>query len=106
MEETDTRWRRDPTYADSRPLGSATDHSVMLAAGSATRSFEQYFEPDRLSSLEALVGSTGEFVDWDEPPDRRDAQLRKVTILETVGSYGAQNAAKRKHRVRVELRSQ
>jgi hypothetical protein len=104
LEDTDTRWRRAPTYDISRPLGSSRDSAVQMAAGSSRRSWEAYFEPDRVASLEGLVGTTSELTDWDA--DNRQALLLTVTILQTVGSRDAQNAQHRKHRVRLDFLEQ
>lgn len=77
--DSDSFWNRSPSYARSRPLGSNSDNSVLMAIGSAERSFECYLSPSRFTTLEALVGTVGSFTDWDRPvPTTRNALLSRI----------------------------
>lgn len=80
---TDTSWGgRQPSYAQSRPLGSAIDSIVTMAIGSAQRQFECHLSPDRFDVLEALVNTSALFTDWKRPtPDSRNAVL--MTLIPT-----------------------
>jgi hypothetical protein len=77
---SDTGWARpQPSYSQSRPLGSATDSIVTLAMGSAVRSYEVYLTPTRFTALEALVNTRGLHTDWNRPtPDSRQAFLASL----------------------------
>lgn len=80
---TDTLWGRSPSYSRARPLGATVDSVVTMAIGSAVRTFECYLSPDRFDELEALVNTSGSFVDWKRPfPDSRDAFLLQLTIID------------------------
>jgi len=104
---TDGGWNRSPSINRSRPLGSATDDIVALAIGSAERSFECYLTPARYASLEALVNTTGTFVDWARPtPDSRSSYLAKVTQAGWVAVLCEDGQTRRKIRTRLEFVSQ
>lgn len=76
---TDTGWNLSPSVARQRPLGSASDTTKVLAVGSAERSFELWLSPDRFASLQALLLTTGQLVDWERPvPDARTALMLSI----------------------------
>lgn len=108
IENTDTDWTRDPSYSESRPLGSSTDSFVALAVGSATRSYEIYITPDRFRTLEALVNTSASHVDWNRPfPDQRNAFLKRLSIQEAdVTVLCRDGVTRRRIRAMLELASQ
>lgn len=104
---TDTGWNRSPSISRSRPLGAATDDIVALAIGSAERNFECHVTPARFAALEALVNTSGAFIDWGRPtPDSRTAYLQRLTQLGSVAAICEDGQTRRKVRVRLELVSQ
>ena len=104
---SDQGWRRSPTYARRRPLGSATDSVLTLAIGSADRSFELYLSPSRLAILEALVNTSALFTDWERPtPDSRTALLSLVEPLEWLAVACTDGTTQKRVRVNVVLVSQ
>lgn len=104
---SDTGWKRTPKRDRSANLGSATDSIVTLAIGSATRSWEAHFEPDRFDALEALVGSTDTLTDWEAPvPDSRAAYLESIEKVADVAVLCTDNVTRRKLRAKVTFISQ
>lgn len=107
---TDSRWRRQPRRDRNANLGTAADSVVTLALGSAERSYEAYFEPDRFAALEALIGVTDEFTDWDRPtPGTGNAYLDNVEAIREVASIytvSETDRTRRKIRAKVSLLSQ
>lgn len=105
---TDTGWARAPSYSRSRPLGSATDSIVVLAIGSAIRSFECYLSPDRFDTLEGYINTSASFTDWERPtPDSRDAFLLQITPLDPdVRVVCSDGVTRKRIRTRVDLVSQ
>jgi hypothetical protein len=104
---SDSGWNRSPSVSRSRPLGASTDDIVALAIGSAERSFECHLTPSRFATLQALVNTTGTFVDWDRPtPDSRSAYLQRVTQVSWVAALCEDGTTQRKIRTRFDLVSQ
>lgn len=104
---SDTLWKRRTKRDQSANLGSSADSIVVLAAGSATREFELYLSPTRLSQLEALVSRTAEFCDWTRPaPDARQAFLAEIEPVEEVAVTCDDGTTQRKIRTRILLISQ
>lgn len=81
---SDTGWQRDhPNYDVAMPLGSSRDSVVLIAVGSARRSFECYLSPTRYTALEALLTTSAVFTDWSQPtPDSRQAVLMALSAID------------------------
>lgn len=104
---TDTGWKRKPVRDRNPNLGSAIDSIVTLAIGSAERSWEAHFEPERLAALEALMGSTDTLTDWISPqPDSRAAYLELVDPGQSVAMICTDGSTRRKIRAKLMFVSQ
>jgi hypothetical protein len=107
MAVRDSGWSRRPSYAQSRPLGTATDNLVLMAIGSATRTVELHLSPSRFTALEALVGVPGLFVDWDRPaPVGQSALLLSLEQGEWVAVACSDGSTQRRIRSTLNLVSQ
>lgn len=104
---TDSDWVVNPSYARSRPLGSAVDSILTTAIGSATRTLQAYFSPDRLALLEALQNTLGVFTDWERPtPDTRNAVLLRVIPISRETMVCPDGSTNLRIRTQLELASQ
>lgn len=102
---TDSLWRRRPSYSRKRPLGSGADVIRTMALGSYERSFEVMLTPARFSELLALLNTTAQFVDWNSPtPDSRSAFLAACEPVAMIDN--TRTTALQFNRYRIELVSQ
>ena len=107
LDDSDTEWIASPTVQRSRALGTANDRLQTMSIGSLDRSFEMMFEPDRYSTIFAMINTTDTFTDWRRPaPDSRNARLANVRFIRNVGVLCSDGVTRRKVRALVSLISQ
>jgi hypothetical protein len=82
---SDTGWQVQQSFARNKVLGGLADSIIVLSRGSLERRFACYLSMPRFAQLQALIGVSGQFCDWDRPtPDARAAILMGADATETV----------------------
>jgi hypothetical protein len=105
---TDTRWSRRNVSRDVvGNLGSTKDSIVTLALRSAVRTWEAWYDVDRFSLMESLVGTIATLTDWDQPvPQERAAYLERVEFIEQEYFRCAPGETRLRYRARLDWISQ
>lgn len=106
---SDTDWVNTPTISRQRPLGATADAILSLGIGSADRTWEAYFTPDRFTSLLPSLSTSALLTDWRRPtPDSRSAVLVGLEQVEAddIAVQSAYATTQRRIRARLSFVSQ
>ena len=101
---SDTGWGRELVVARAALLGAVGDSAIITGVRAAVRSFEAHLSPQRFTALEALLGTSATFTDWQSPdPDTRAALLTGVDRIQLVTVYCSDGVTRQRWRSRISL---